>query len=411
MNTALAITDRTDAIKTINIWMTDFDYWIDIFNGHQVILDSTSGGEWSPTDLKEMDRLQNIVMLYKNELLPDIKSRAFHLRDRLTTGAEGEEMESIDMKELVMLRGEVMSMEKTIKGYQNEFVVLDEKIAAFHARPHRIARLLLTTDFSEHSQHSVDYALSLFGATAQHIVLLTVVHSPFKSDGSGGLLEESAEETAQERLDAEMARLKSTFPEVAPKIEARHEIGFLIDKVRESITDDYIDLVVIGGRGESGLSTRLFGSNTINIIRQVEVPVLVVPMKSALVPPKRLLLATDMKLEQCPAHFDLFLALKQLHRSQVDILQVESPHSRLSSVHDKVKKENVLATLGLEQAELTIRESDEVKETIEEVMREKEIDLLCVIHHHDGWLTNVLGMSLTTEMIMDLDHPMLVIRK
>ncbi|NJW55073.1 universal stress protein, partial [Salinimicrobium sp. CDJ15-91] len=83
------------------------------------------------------------------------------------------------------------------------------------------------------------------------------------------------------------------------------------------------DLIVIGTQGHTGNKEVIYGSNTINILEEVEkCPVLAVPAHASFKPPAEIVLANSFKVELTPKDLDFLIGLAHKYNSSIRILHI-----------------------------------------------------------------------------------------
>ncbi|WP_024877335.1 universal stress protein [Saccharomonospora piscinae] len=126
-------------------------------------------------------------------------------------------------------------------------------------------RVLVGTDGSPEAEQALRTAVGLLGAHCGVLVLAEVVSY------------DATEADTRAALDAARPRLATTATELADEIPLRFEVlaGPPGPALRRFAEDQDMDLVVVGRRGR-GLSARLLGSVSADLVQHSPVPVLVV---------------------------------------------------------------------------------------------------------------------------------------
>ena len=155
-------------------------------------------------------------------------------------------------------------------------------------------KLAVTTDYSANAQCAVDYACEMahdLGAS------LTIIHTydiwiPVSEVPVATVPIEEIELENKKKLEAIIAGIQIKY-----KINVDYVIasGALTVSLNEIVQKRKIDLVLMGMKGGGELSKHLFGSNTINVIDEGVVPVLVVPEGCKYKKVKKYALAADLK--------------------------------------------------------------------------------------------------------------------
>lgn len=395
------------------MWTSDVDFWLDQMSAYQGILDDSIQAAQSEEAKKRIAHLQNMVTYYSKELLIDLKSDIFHHRENLLKAEElGELPSSSTLKAQGELRDSAVAIERALKEYNIEFKELKESLRKEERKRLKgIKTILIPTDFSSNAQRAADYALTVLGPGVEKIILFTVFFNPFKSSGEPSIIDKEVRGAEKDRFEEEKLRLTQTFPESKDRIEFRYEVGNLVDQLQMVLNSSKIDLIVMGTKGNSGIGKLLFGSNTARVVKSVTSPILIVPEKAPLDLPLRTMMALDMELIDQPEHFDVFTSIIDYYDSRLDILHIDAPDDRVSSVHDRVSEEVIMSTLGIEKGNVRHLIAKDVKLAISEESDSRGTNLLCVINHHHGWLFNALGMSITNQMVLDTHIPLLIFHK
>lgn len=174
-----------------------------------------------------------------------------HGFDRLTTG-------SVTEKVLRKACCPVLAVRKPA----HDFVNPQEK-----ENQVRLRKILFCTDFSEHSERALKYALSLAMEYQAELTLLHVLEDiPTTSD-----LQSTTAEVAR--------RLEKLIPHEAPTlctVKPTVRLGKPYQEIIQLALEAQTDLVIMGVRGRNALDLAVFGSTTHRVIQLGSCPVLAV---------------------------------------------------------------------------------------------------------------------------------------
>jgi nucleotide-binding universal stress UspA family protein len=146
--------------------------------------------------------------------------------------------------------------------------------------------IIAPIDFSPTSTNALSFAAELCKRANAHLLIINI------------LGENEIEEDALNKLTSLTSGLKKIFgPDL--HCESSAVRGNLIATLTEIIETQRPSLIVMGTKGASGLKRILMGSNTVNVIANTKVPVLVIPeaaqFENFLLKGKnRVILATDL---------------------------------------------------------------------------------------------------------------------
>jgi nucleotide-binding universal stress UspA family protein len=143
-----------------------------------------------------------------------------------------------------------------------------------------LKKILVPTDFSEHSEHAAAYAVELarqYGANQIHCIHVSdipadlLATSAYYMTGPSEQFVEQVRDEGRRGLDAFVKKNFKDVPVKAVFLEGRPFVE-IIRYAREN----EIDLIVISTHGRSGLKHALFGSVAEKVVRKAPCPVLVV---------------------------------------------------------------------------------------------------------------------------------------
>jgi nucleotide-binding universal stress UspA family protein len=143
-----------------------------------------------------------------------------------------------------------------------------------------IKKILCPTDFSENSEHALQYALTLATLSQAELRLFHVVE-PITYPQSTQLFEPVLDEVElmmkmeaafQTQLEDQVSALKDEYPKITGKLVKGNTFLEIIRVAR----DDDVDMIVMGTHGRTGLAHVLIGSVAEKVVREAPCPVLTV---------------------------------------------------------------------------------------------------------------------------------------
>jgi universal stress protein A len=151
-----------------------------------------------------------------------------------------------------------------------------------------IQRILVPTDFSEHSDAAVDYAAALAWPLWASVHLIHVIDDPYLFQGALEFpVPENIElrERIRQECERKLAATAAVLRERCAKVTTEVRTGRAIDQVIDAAVDYGADLIVMGTHGRSGLSHLVYGSVAERVIRTARCPVLAVRGRCAAAQP------------------------------------------------------------------------------------------------------------------------------
>lgn len=189
--------------------------------------------------------------------------------------------------------------------------------------------ILAPVDFSEASSNSVSFAAELSRRSSARLVIVNI------------LQEGEDENESRNRLESMKEDLKQSIGSDL-NCDTSFAHGNLITTLKKIIAVQRPDLIVMGTKGASGLKKVLIGSNTVNVLSNTKVPVLVIPevarFENFLNKGKnRIVLATDLEILENDKGLDI---LKEIALLIIEPkLRVLSVRSKNASLPDSKRKE------------------------------------------------------------------------
>ncbi len=151
-----------------------------------------------------------------------------------------------------------------------------------------IRPILVTVDFSAHSEAALVAAMEQAEAMQAPLTVLHVVHdlaeAPGYYDVKGSKKQiRRLEDIARDMLDAFMKKMQKKHPkrDVLKKAKTLMVIGLPVSRILEVARKISARMIVIGSKGRTGLSRLMLGANAEQVVRLSPIPVLVVKSKKA----------------------------------------------------------------------------------------------------------------------------------
>jgi nucleotide-binding universal stress UspA family protein len=188
-------------------------------------------------------------------------------------------------------------------------------------------RILVPTDFSEHAEDALKVAAQIAKKNDSEVIILHMLELPHQMNDAilGGV---SIPETmlfmkkANEMLDEVSGR---PYLDGIPVTEI-----VKMDKPIHGITQvskDYdVDLIIMGSHGTSGIEELLIGSNTEKVVRNSEIPVLVIKKDILDFKAANIVFASDFSVET-KKPFEKLLNFTNFFDSKIHLVTICTPNS------------------------------------------------------------------------------------
>jgi nucleotide-binding universal stress UspA family protein len=137
------------------------------------------------------------------------------------------------------------------------------------------SRILVPTEFSEHSLSAVQAAAALAKQVSGTLTLLFVMPPMVVMHGEMGPIVIPPDPERRSKIESDLAGLKEKFG-TGLSVETLVQEGHPWPAICDTAKEKNADLIVISSHGYTGLKRMLLGSTAEQVVRHAECPVMVV---------------------------------------------------------------------------------------------------------------------------------------
>ena len=265
--------------------------------------------------------------------------------------------------------------------------------------------LLVPVDFSANSKMAFKLACTLSGRAGAQITLLHVVEPPYNFATAVKGMIEMMEENAIKRMKT---LIEESGAESDIDFEVRH--GRTSQEILKCTDREDIDMVVMGSRGQSGLSKLVLGSVSESIAHDLPVPLLLVPEgdEDQEVSIRSIAFTTDFRRND-PVHFLYAKSISDLLNANISILHVTPVLDFESDI--KLRGFTELMREMAKDPELTIEmiEKTHLLQGIASYVAKNDVSALVFNRYKKSVIQSLFGKDHTDEMMVYADIPLLII--
>ena len=279
-----------------------------------------------------------------------------------------------------------------------------------------IKKILVPTDFSENARTAYEYAIDL---AEQFNAKIDVVHVYSPIDD--GLPLVYPDKVSSLKLKEQLTDFVSKSIEnddddgyiSLRKVKVNAEL--LFGNVTNTLVDlskNTYDLIVMGSLGGGSFAEIVFGSVTTKVAQEAHCPVLVIPHNRRYHKVEHLTYACDFKHKSFK-HPALVADVAHIFKAKINMLYVQ--HLGENQEPDKIYIEDMLAVFKTEAPQLSVTahivDDDDVFEGINQFTREYQTDMVVLITKHHSLIQKFLHPSVTKEMAMYTNLPLLILKE
>lgn len=274
------------------------------------------------------------------------------------------------------------------------------KIIADSRHSNNMKTIIAPIDFSDASANALSFAAELSKRAAARLIAVNILQKG-----------EDEEET-KNKLKSIESDLKTSFGS-GLNCEASLAFGNLIPTLKKIITAQQPDLIVMGTKGASGLKKTLIGSNTVKVMANIKVPVLVIPevarFKNFLAQGKnRIVLATDLDVLENEQALEILREIGMLiSGSKISVLSVRPENTSLPDLK-RMERDFLLSffTPEIETDRITVFGSNVINGINYFLNKHEDSGLIAMIARDSGHL---IQKHYTREMASHTHYPLLVL--
>lgn len=274
--------------------------------------------------------------------------------------------------------------------------------------------ILFPTDFSENSLNAIRYALEFFKYEKADFYFLHAYQKEFydHEDLVTREVYDDVLERVRTQSEANLENLLKTVKEISPNPRfSYHSISAyntLVEETSSIVEAKNIDLIVMGTKGKSDDRKILFGSQTFQVLKYVQCPVLAIPSNYTNTQPKRILFPTDYLIPYKRRELKLICDLSGSYRSTVDVLYVSK--SDKLSIRQEDNQTFIKDIVCKTELRFYTKNGKNVAESIQNYIKENAIDMLVMVNTQSSFLENILFPSTIDKVSLDLEIPLLAMQ-
>ena len=276
--------------------------------------------------------------------------------------------------------------------------------------------ILIPTDFSENAWNAACYVIELFKNEKCVFHLLNtytpaIASSRFMAGSlDSGMLEKGAHLCSKNGLLSWVKRIRKNFDYPNHSFKTLSSFNLLVDQIRETVTEEDIDLVVAGTKGASGIEEVFLGSNTVRIIKSIKgCPILAVPQNFEYAVPSEIAFATDFTRFYTQSELQPLLDLSNTFGATIRIVYVQHQIKALTELQQFNLTMLRKYLKDVEHYVHTISELNSVSSSLEAFSAELGIHLLAMLNYQHSYMEKMTREPIVKRMAFHTQIPLLVI--
>lgn len=271
----------------------------------------------------------------------------------------------------------------------------------------KLERFIIPVDFSESSLNAFIYANRLARFNGE-ILELIHIYTPTSTDLSQSLVVEPRliNQRKKQLSDLVTELNKEWVGSImnANLVTGKFEEGFAGDQIVAFAKKENAKYIVMSTSGEKNAIKSIFGSISIDVMKNAKCPVLLIPPKAEFHPIKNILFATENPKEDIKSMFHLE-SLAKIFNSKITLFHVTKPGSPSYLFNPEWKIPFKHLDIDFSQVEY-----HDVKQAIKKYIKDHKIDLVVVKPKRRQFLERVFHSSISKYLTLYSDLPIMAVK-
>ncbi|XOV67724.1 MAG: universal stress protein [Fluviicola sp.] len=269
-------------------------------------------------------------------------------------------------------------------------------------------RVILTTDFSDNARTAMEYGMQLFGSENVTYTLLNSYKEPGSSTAAMVSITDYLRKESVAFLADLKVELEKKYPDYTFETKAMH--GSLYPVVNSLAKNGLADFVVIGTRGASQVQNFFLGSNTMDVLKNVSIPTVIVPKDHAFQKINTIALALDFKPLESRQILKPVVQMAKDKNAKICAFHIqENGDDEMTSESSEVK--TFFKTCGTVSHTFENIKNENVAAGISSYMNDSHAEILAIVARKHNFLERLFQKSITKEVSLLASFPMFVVRE
>lgn len=275
-------------------------------------------------------------------------------------------------------------------------------------------KILVPIDFSESSEHALNFAMQFNELVKGKITLLHVLELPASSVNYGGDMTSATVEVVYRRelIDGTSKMLHEWEDKVKAKghnSAIKMGFGSPYKSIGEEVANQNADWVIMGSNGASGLKEVFIGSNAERVIRYADCPVITIKGETNLKDMKNMVFASDLTEDQDSIATKAQDVQKMLNLN-MHMLRVKTPYNYLTEEVAKDQLVEFAERNGLVDYTLSTISAEFAEEGIVKFAEEVKAGIIVMGTHGRTGIAHLFGGSRAEDVANHSNIPLLTFK-
>jgi len=264
---------------------------------------------------------------------------------------------------------------------------------------------ILTDLISGHKKATLNFIQSLPLEMDITINLVNIIEPSFGGDSLLLNLSDLFKNEASESLKNLGTEISAMVPDHI-NVQTHCLVGTFKNKLILFLEEEPTDLLVMFGRTKSGIEKLLTQKKSLQILGRIQTPTLIIPAHFESLNFEKFGTAVHEKEQITEESIQHIQEIVRFFHADAIVFHVDDLSEDDLDYYEHNKELNRIAT-----QELAIVRDLDIHNGIETAIKEHNIDVLIGITHKKGWLENLMQGNTIATILINNEHPLLIISK
>lgn len=270
-------------------------------------------------------------------------------------------------------------------------------------------KILIPTDFSSASESALNYASELALVSNATLIIFHAFHFPIVNTYNAEILAlplDDVRKDCETNLKEVKSQLLAKYPDL--KLKSVCQLGFAKDEISAYLSEEKVDLLIMGMKEADFLTEKILGSTTTSLIENKHCPVLIVREHSEFKAIQKIALAYDEAMEMNPLVEQRLNMIVDIFKPHICFLRVV-PNTDKVNVPDTIESINYHAALVNTSYSFHMEKNDDVTEGIKNFVKENSVDLVVMMPREHTFFHRLFNQPKTRSMAFHGNQIMMTI--
>ena len=270
--------------------------------------------------------------------------------------------------------------------------------------------ILVPTDFSKHAENALKVAAQIAKKNNGEIILLHILE--LSTSGNDALHTSHEIPELMFFKNAAVAKLEelenaSYLNDI--KVSTIVQFSMAFDGIMDNAKKHHVDLVVMGSHGASGFHEMFVGSNAEKVVRNSEIPVLVIKKEEEDFKVDNLTFASDFSFE-IRKPFEKVVDFAKYFGAHINLLHVITPNNFSTTRASEEKVRNFIEEFHFSDYSTHIYNDINVEKGILHFAKDSNSDVIAVCTHGRKGLAHFLNGSISEDLVNHAKRPVIAFK-